>query len=61
MEVYAMKALKIKSLQSLHLQGGLLEQHKNFTTQVVSLSSCDLFLAGDLAYMQEQQNCFLKT
>ena len=36
------------------------QQHKSFTTQVVYLNSCGLFLAV-LVYMQEQRKCSLKT
>ena len=43
---------------SLHLQAE--PWQKSFTTQVVSLNSCDLFL-GVLEYMLEQQNCANKT
>ena len=38
----------------MHLQAD--QQRKSFTTQVVSLNSCDLFLVI-LVYMQEEQNC----
>ena len=43
---------------SLQLQED--QQHKSFTTQVISLNCCDLFLTV-LVYMQEQQNCSHKT
>ena len=51
-EVYANKALKIKS--AYHYSYRQIS-NKNFTTQIVSLNSCDLFLTV-LVYMQEQQN-----
>ena len=57
-ELYANKAWKIKSCISLHLQED--QQCKSFTTEAVSLNSCDLFLTA-LVYMQEQQNYFYKT
>ena len=43
---------------SLHLQAD--QQRKSFTTQVVSLNSCDLFFTV-LVCIQEQQNCSHKT
>ena len=42
----------------MHLQED--QQCKSFTTEAVSLNSCDLFLTA-LVYMQEQQNYFYKT
>ena len=53
-EVYAKNQVYI----SLHLQAD--QQRKSFTAQVVSLNSCDLFLAV-LLFMQEIQNCSHKT
>ena len=43
---------------SVHLQAN--QWRKSFTTYVVSLNSCDLFLSVSM-YMQEQQNCSHKT
>ena len=46
--------MPIKHCISLHLQAD--QQRKSFTTQVVSLNSCNLLLTV-LVYMQEQQKC----
>ena len=46
--------MSTKHCISLHLQAD--QQRKRFTTQVVSLNSCNLLLAV-VVYMQEQQKC----
>ena len=53
MEIYADKVLKLKS--AYHCTYRQIS-NVNFTTEVVSLSSCELLLAV-LVYMQKQQKC----
>ena len=57
MEVYADKALKLKSAYHCTQAN---QQRKSFIARVVSLNSCDLFLTV-LMDMHKQQNCSHKT
>ena len=57
-EVDTDKAWKIKSVYNCTYRQ--ISDVKSFATQIVSLNSCELFLAV-LVYMQEHENCSHKT